>query len=244
MLPYVATRTLVTWRPEGGGRRRVVASVAARHGELVVPLRRGTGVLRVETRAGGHDLVYVVCLTVTERSLAAARSPPGDPPAAARASTLGAMRRRSREDRAPGLRDRARRRGRAACRGRARRPRRRAPVARRRRDGPRACAGAPRGRRRPARRARRHASGRSRLATAPTAPRCAPRSGPSPSCASAVSTSASARRYARVLNAIVVDALPDGVARLAADPAVEAVFPVRAYAPAGHRGRRAARPGR
>ena len=35
-------------------------------------------------------------------------------------------------------------------------------------------------------------------------------------------------RYARVLNAIVVDALPDGVARLAADPApVEAVFPVR-----------------
>ncbi len=40
-------------------------------------------------------------------------------------------------------------------------------------------------------------------------------------------------RYARVLNAIVVDALPDGVARLAADPAVEAVFPVRSYAPAG-----------
>src|SRR5690606_14224712 len=38
-------------------------------------------------------------------------------------------------------------------------------------------------------------------------------------------------RYVRVLNALVVDALPDGMARLAADPAVEAVFPVRSYAP-------------
>ena len=65
VLPYVATRTRVTWRPDGG-RRRLVASLTGRHGELVVPLHRGTGVLRVATRAGGHDLVYVVCLAVRD----------------------------------------------------------------------------------------------------------------------------------------------------------------------------------
>ena len=96
------------------------------------------------------------------------RSPDGDrtPPqrafttlhrARARASTLGCDAATSREDRAPGLRDRARRRGRAACRGRPGRPGRRAPVARRRRHRPRARTRPARGGGRPARGARRPA---------------------------------------------------------------------------------------